>query len=130
MKNLIAATGALALSVVATQALAEGDAAAGESVFRKCQACHVVDQEQNRVGPHLVGIINRPVASVDGFKYSNAMQEYAGTQATWTAEALTAYLADPRGVVKGTRMAFAGLKKEQEVADVIAFLTEKAGVTE
>ena len=104
-----------------------GDAEAGEKVFNKCKACHVVDEAKNRVGPHLVGIINRPIASADGFKYSKAMEEYAADDAVWDVERLSAYLADPRGVVKGTKMAFPGLKKDEDIANVIAYMNEEAG---
>jgi len=114
----------LALAGAATVAQA-ADAANGEKVFRKCKACHVVDKEQNRVGPHLVGVVGREVASVDGFRYSDAMVEW-GAGKVWDAATLDEYLADPRGVVKGTKMAFPGLKKETDRADVIAYL-EGAG---
>lgn len=107
-----------------TAAFADGDAVAGAKVFRKCAACHVVDEAKNRVGPHLVDIVGRPVASVDGYKYSNAMTSHADEVPEWTEEALDAYLRDPRGVVKGTKMAFAGLKKDEEVANVIAYLKD------
>lgn len=110
-----------------TAAYADGDAVAGAKVFKKCAACHVADEAKNRVGPHLVGIVDRPVASVEGYKYSKAMTEHAAEVPAWTVEALTAYLHDPKGVVKGTKMAFAGLKKDDEVADVIAYLKSAAG---
>ena len=100
---------------------AEGDPAKGEKVFRKCKACHVVNQEKNRVGPHLVAIIGRSAGAVEGFKYSKAMKE---SGITWTEENLSAYLSDPRGFIKGNRMAFAGLKKEVEIVNVIAYLKQ------
>ncbi len=112
---------ALFVLLASGPAWAEGDPAKGEKVFRKCKACHVVDQEKNRVGPHLVGIVGRSAASVEGFKYSKAMQ---GSGITWTEENLTAYLSDPRGFVKGNRMAFAGLKKEADIVNVIAYLKQ------
>ncbi len=121
-KFAVIALGATVITLGAAQAQ-EGDAEAGETVFRKCKACHVVDKEQNRVGPHLVGIVGRPVASVEDFKYSSAMQEHGGE---WTEEELDAYLADPRGMVKGTKMSFAGLKDEQDRLDVIAYLKSEA----
>lgn len=109
-----------------TAAFADGDAVAGAKVFKKCAACHVADEAKNKVGPHLMGIIDRPVASIEGFKYSNAMTEHAAEVPTWTEEALTDYLKDPRGVVKGTKMVFAGLKKDEELANVIAYLKDPA----
>lgn len=124
MKFTMIVAGAAALTAVATPSLAQ-DAAAGATVFRQCQACHVVDQEQNRVGPHLVGIVGRPVASVEGFNYSDAMRAY-GEGKVWDAETLTTYLADPRGTVEGTRMAFAGVKDPTQLADLIAYLENPA----
>jgi cytochrome c len=109
-----------------TAALADGDAVAGAKVFKKCAACHVATEAKNRVGPHLVGIVDRPVASVEGYKYSNAMTAMRMKFRHWTVEALNDYLHDPRGVVKGTKMAFAGLKKDEEVEDVIAYLKDPA----
>ena len=106
----------------ASIAHAEGDPAAGERVFRQCQACHVIDAEQNRVGPHLVGIFGREAGAVDGFNYSPAM---AGSGIVWDDDTIAAYLADPRGYIAGNRMAFAGLRQEQQIADVIAYMKSK-----
>lgn len=109
-----------------TAALADGDAVAGAKVFKKCAACHTATEEKNKVGPHLVGIVDRPMASIADYKYSKAMTEHAAEVPAWTVEALAAYLKDPKGVVKGTKMAFAGLKKDDEVANVIAYLKAPA----
>ncbi len=100
---------------------AEGDPEAGATVYRQCQACHVLDAEQNRVGPHLVGIFGREAGAVDGFNYSPAM---ANSGIVWDDETIAAYLADPRGYIPGNRMAFAGLRQEQQIADVIAYMRE------
>lgn len=107
-------------------AFADGDAAKGAKIFKKCAACHTATEEKNKVGPHLVGIIDRPIASIEDYKYSKAMTEHATEVPTWTVEALEAYLRSPKGVVKGTKMAFAGLKKDDDVEDVIAYLTDPA----
>ena len=104
-----------------------GDAVAGQKVYRKCVACHMIgDGAKHRIGTHLNGIVGRAVASIDGYKYSKGMLEYAKTQATWTEAALDAYLANPRQTVKGTRMAFVGLKKEKDRQDVIAYMKQTA----
>ncbi len=101
----------------------DGDAAAGEKVFRKCLACHMVGEDaQNRVGPMLNGVVGRAVGAVEGFKYSSGFEERAAAGETWTPEALDAFLEKPRDYVKGTKMAFAGLRKEEERANVIAYL--------
>ena len=115
---------AAALALAAPLALAEGDAAAGEKVFKKCKACHIIDKEKNRLGPHLIGIIGREAGSIDGFKYSKAMQE-AGI--TWDETTIDEYLADPKGYVPKNKMAFPGLKKEKDRANVIAYLKEATG---
>ncbi len=99
--------------------VAAADPAEGEKVFRKCKACHVADKEQNRVGPHLVGLVGRPVASVDDFRYSDAMQDFGGE---WSYDRLDTFLTDPKGTVSGTKMSFAGLKKEEDRASVVAYL--------
>ena len=103
-----------------TQTAAAGDAAAGEKVFRKCKACHTVDQGgANRVGPNLYGIVGRAKASAPDYSYSPAM---AGLGGTWTEAELDTYLADPKGAVPGTKMSFPGLKKEADRVNVIAYL--------
>ena len=88
--------------------MADADPAQGEKVFGRCKACHVVDKEQNRVGPHLVGIIGREAGSVETFKYSDAMKN---SGKTWDEATLAAYLQDPKGYIPGNKMAFPGLKK-------------------
>jgi cytochrome c len=110
-----------ALTLGSSIALAQGDVEAGEKVFNKCKACHVPDEAQNRVGPHLVGIFGREAGSVEGFKYSDAMKE---SGVTWSEETIAEYIADPRGYIKGNRMAFVGLKDDEEIADLIAYLKE------
>jgi cytochrome c len=102
------------------------DAAAGAQAFRQCQACHAVDQEQNRVGPHLVGIIDRPVASVEGFTYSDGMLAFAEGDKTWDEETMAGFLANPRQTVEGTKMAFAGVRNEEQIANIIEYLKDPA----
>ena len=104
----------------ASPALASGDVAAGEKVFKKCKACHVVDAEKHKTGPHLVNIMGRAAGSADGYKkYSDAMK-LSGI--VWNEETLDGYLEKPKAYVKGTRMIFAGLRKEEDRANVIAYL--------
>lgn len=113
--------GALLTVGYSAPVLAAGDVAAGEKVYRKCKACHVVNKEQNRVGPHLVGIFGRTAGTVEGFRYSKAM---VASGIVWTEETIGAYLQDPKGYIKGNRMAFPGLKKEVDVVNVIAYMKE------
>lgn len=113
------------LAAAATGARADGDAAAGEKVFKKCMVCHDVGASaKNKVGPELNGIVGRPVASVADYKYSPAMTEFGAGGKVWDAETLHTYLADPKSLVPKTKMAFAGLKKDQEVLDVIAYMNQ------
>lgn len=100
-----------------------GDPANGAKVFRQCQACHVLEPGQNRVGPTLHGIIGRTAGTVEGFKYSEANKS---SGKVWTEEAMFTYLEDPRASIPGTIMAFAGLKKEQDRLDVIAYIQEES----
>lgn len=123
MKLIRSAAALLALgAVVSAPAFAEGDAAAGEKVFKKCMACHTTEAGKNKVGPSLHGIVGRPAGSVEGFKYSKASASAAEEGLVWTEEKLAEYLPNPRAFMPGTKMAFAGLKKDTEVADLIAYL--------
>lgn len=100
-----------------------GDAAAGEKVFRKCKACHQVGEgAENKVGPILNDIVGRTVGSVEGFKYSSTFTDMNAEGKVWTAEELAAFLEKPKSYAKGTKMAFAGLRKEDDRANVIAYL--------
>lgn len=116
---------AAAVTLSAGAALADGDAKAGATVFKKCGACHTATEATNKVGPSLMGIVGRPVATVEGYAYSPAMKTF-GEGKTWDEATLASYLADPKGTVKGTKMSFAGLKKAEDVANVIAYLKDPA----
>jgi cytochrome c len=98
------------------------DAAAGEKVFNQCRACHAVDQEQNRVGPHLIGVFGREAGSLESFdRYSDAMKN---ADITWNEETIKEYLKDPRGYIPGNIMAFPGVKNEEDLDNLIAYLKE------
>jgi len=114
-----AALAASALILPATAAAA-GDAAAGAQLFKvQCGACHATEAGKNLIGPSLAGLIGRKSGSVAGFHYSPANRD-AGI--TWNAEVLDKYLANPRAVVPGTIMPYAGLKNDAQRADLIAYL--------
>lgn len=116
---------AIASLAISGSAFADGDAAKGKKVFVKCKACHVLDKEKNKVGPHLVGIIDRTIASVDGFKYSkgaDSMMAFAEGGKVWDEATLAEYLKKPKALIKKTKMAFPGLKKDQQIADLIAYM--------
>lgn len=118
-----AAVAAALLALVPAEAQ-EGDAAAGKRVFNKCRACHEAGAERNKVGPHLVGVVGRPAASVESFaaKYSPAMKDAAAKGLVWDEATLAEYLKDPRAMIPKTKMAFPGLKDDADIADVIAYL--------
>lgn len=98
--------------------------AAGEKAFRACKACHQVgDKAKHRVGPALNGIVGHPAGAADGFKYSKALQGVAEDGMVWTEENLTAFLADPRGFIKGNRMTFNGVRKDEDIDAIIAYLS-------
>jgi cytochrome c len=105
------------------EVFAAADAAAGEKVFAKCKACHKVDGT-NATGPHLDGVIGRTVGGVEGFGYSDGMKAHGGA---WDPETLQAFLANPKGVVAGTKMSFAGLPKVEDRANVIKYLETVGG---
>jgi cytochrome c len=111
--------------LMAGTALADGDAVKGEQIFKKCMACHSITDNKSKVGPSLVGVFGRKVASAEGFNYSDSMKEYGATGAVWDEATLNSYLENPKTVVAKTKMAFAGLKKDDERADLIAFLKTK-----
>lgn len=114
---------ALAMAAFGTGALAEGDAKAGKKVFKKCKACHTVKAGKNKVGPTLFGIVGAQAGQVEGFNYSKPL---ADSGLTWDAETLKAFLTKPRDVVPGNKMSFAGLKKEQQIDDLIAYLVAES----
>ena len=115
--------GAAAVVLFGAAQSAGQDIAAGEKLFGRCKACHAVGEgATNKVGPQLNGVVGRKAGGLEDFKYSSAMTEAGEGGLTWNDETLAAYLADPRGFVKGNRMAFAGIKKEEDLANVIAYL--------
>ncbi len=118
------ALAAIALTLVPAVAMAEGDPEKGKKVFNKCKACHFVDKEKNKVGPYLKGVVGRKAASVEKFKYSKAMKKKGEEGLVWTEENLAQYLKAPKKFVPGNKMAFAGLKKDEDIANVIAYLKQ------
>ena len=116
------------LVAFAGNAVAGGDPVKGEAVFHACRSCHSTDEGANRVGPSLFHIVDRPPASLGSFNYSDAMKAFGAAGHKWDEATLTTYLQAPRDVVPGTRMAFRGLKKPEEIADIIAYLKNPAAV--
>jgi cytochrome c len=123
MKLLLALVAAFLC--LAAPALAEGDAIAGKTVFRKCMPCHSTEPI-TRVGPTLAGIVGRPVASIEDYSYSDAMTAFADGGRVWSEAQLAEYLMAPKAMVPGTRMTFAGLRKIEDIANLIAYLKNPA----
>ena len=104
--------------------MAMGDANNGEKIFKKCAACHsIVKGGANKIGPALYNVVGRKVGAVSDYKYSKALSGYGKE---WTFEELNGYLIKPAKWIKGTKMAFAGLRKEQDRASVIKYLNQNS----
>lgn len=125
MKSLtkIAAILPFALGAVTMTATAQ-DAAKGEQLFKRCAVCHSLEEGGRKIGPSLYGVFGRKSGSLDGFRYSPAM---SGADITWDEETISAYLENPRGYIPGNRMAFPGLKAEQDRKDVVAYIKQATG---
>ena len=107
-----------------TALMAMGDVGNGEKIFKKCAACHsIVKGGANKIGPALYNVVGRKVGSVNDYKYSKALSEYGKE---WTFEELNGYLIKPAKWIKGTKMAFAGLRKETDRASVILYLNQNS----
>ena len=126
MKRLMTAAFALALALSASHSALAGDASNGKKLFnKKCKTCHTIEKDgKNKVGPKLYGAFGRKASTVEGYRYSNAFKEL---DLTWDDATLDKLLTKPRAFAKGTKMSFAGLKKQSERDDVIAFLKENGG---
>ena len=122
MKKLLVMSAAL--FAMASAAQAEGDPVMGEAVFMKCMACHAVGPDaKNKVGPALNGVVGSVIGKhPEDYKFSNALTELGDQGKVWDEANLTAWLKNPREFAKGNKMAFPGLKKDDEIADVIAYL--------
>ena len=111
---------ALAMALLSSGTAVAADIKAGEKVFKKCKACHYADREKHKTGPHLVNIIGRTAGSLEDYKkYSKAMK---ASGIVWDETTLADYLRAPKKYIKGTKMAFVGLKKDADIENVIAYL--------
>jgi cytochrome c len=120
-------------------ALAEGDAANGEKLFKRCMTCHALEEGQNKVGPSLHNIIGRTAGTVEGYRYSNINQTAAEVGLVWTEDKIVEYLADPQAFLESyisekggeasgrTKMAFK-LPKEEDRMDVVAYLKAQSSM--
>ena len=113
----------LLASLASATAVSAEDIKAGKKVFKKCKACHTLKPGDSRVGPTLYNVVGAPSGAAEGFRYSSAMTD-AGF--VWDEATLAAFLAKPKDVVPGTSMTFAGLKKEDDILNLIAYLKSEA----
>jgi cytochrome c len=112
---------AVLLAALSGTALAQ-DISAGERSWNKCRACHQLGETaKNGVGPHLNGLFGRHTGAVEGYSYSNANKN---ADITWDEAIFAEYIRDPRAKIPGTKMVFAGIKNEKEIADLTAFLKQ------
>ena len=117
-----AIAGSVELDIVgADGAKMSGDPEAGKTKFNQCATCHSLEAGKNKVGPTLYGIIGRVAGTVEGYNYSKANKE---SGITWTEQEMFVYLKNPKAKIPGTKMAFAGLKKAEDRANVIAYIQE------
>jgi cytochrome c len=110
---------AVAALSIPLQAHAAGDPDKGKTIFRQCSVCHSAEEGENRVGPSLFGVYGRKAGEAPAFNYSKAVKD---SGITWNDDTLAKYLTNPQDVIKGTRMAFPGLQKQQDRDDIIAYL--------
>ena len=122
------ATQAEAPAIPVADLMAKADPAKGEQLFKKCASCHSADKGAgNKVGPNLFGVVGRPIAHLGDFGYSTAMKNFSeGGKQVWDFEHLNHFLTAPKKYIKGTAMGFAGDKKDQERADIMAYLNSKS----
>ena len=104
--------------------MALGDVMSGEKIFKKCAACHSINKDgKNKIGPALYNVVGRAVGGVNDYKYSKALASY---NKEWTFEELNGFLTKPSSYLKGTKMSYAGLRKEKDRASVIKYLNQNS----
>ena len=107
-----------------TAIMAQGDIVSGEKIFKKCAACHSINKGgKNKIGPALYNVVGRTVGGVDDYKYSKTLASYGKK---WTFEELNGFLTKPSSYLKGTKMSYAGLRKEKDRASVIKYLNQSS----
>lgn len=130
MIRIASLAGLLALSfLLPSGVLAQGDVDKGEKEFKKCKACHSIDEDgKNKTGPNLWDVMNRGVAQKEGYKYSKALTKWAEENPEWTPELMDAWLTNSKKLVKGTKMNYRN-NKEKSRTDIVAYL-QSMGVQE
>lgn len=132
MKTLKFATALVAALAAGSAFAADGDAKKGAKVFKKCKACHQIGEDaKNKIGPILTGFLGRPIGTVGGFKgYSKAFKAKGEAGEIWTEENFIIFITKPKKWEKTTKMSFAGLKKEKDRANLLAYLKAEGACAE
>lgn len=123
MRTVLISTTIFLFSQPAAQAQ-EGDATAGEKLFRKCLICHSENADESRRGPALAGVVGRRAGTADGYPYSEAMRAAGVAGLVWEEEELAAFIKSPQAKVKGSWMSFSGVSRPKDIRDVIAYLKQ------
>ena len=110
---------AITILAISTTVYAEENLEKGKKVFRKCKACHSIEEGKKKLGPSLFGIFGREAGAVEGFRYSKPM---AAADFVWNEETLNNFLKNPKKYMKGTKMSFPGVRKEADMANLLAYL--------
>lgn len=119
-RSFLAALAVISFTLSAGMAQS-ADIEAGKKAFAKCKACHALEAGKNGIGPSLAGVFGRKSGTMAGFKYSDAM---TAKGIAWDEKTVAAYVADPKGYIPGNKMVFPGIKKESELADIVAYLKD------
>lgn len=125
MNRFVISAALLVLGTAAASAQSPaGDPAKGANVFKKCMACHAIGEgAKNKVGPELNGIVGRKMGAIEGFNYSDTLKEHNAKGDVWTEDVLSQYLQNPKAFMPGIKMVFAGLPKDGDRADLLAYLS-------
>ena len=114
----------MVMLLIALSSASAADLKKGKKVFNKCKACHTLVENKHRIGPSLHGIYGRKAGVASKYKFSRAMKKAGNSGLVWDDKSLTKYLSKPRSFIKGTKMAFAGIKKPRDMENLLAFLKE------
>ena len=114
----------MVMFLIALSSASAADLKKGKKVFNKCKACHTLVENKHRIGPSLHGIYGRKAGVASKYKFSRAMKKAGNSGLVWDDKSLAKYLSKPRSFIKGTKMAFAGIKKPEDMENLLAFLKE------
>ncbi|MAL63338.1 MAG: cytochrome C [Alphaproteobacteria bacterium] len=123
-KQFSKVTVSMVMLLIALSSASAADLKKGKKVFNKCKACHTLVENKHRIGPSLHGIYGRKAGVASKYRFSRAMKNAGNSGLVWDDKSLAKYLSKPRSFIKGTKMAFAGIKKPRDMENLLAFLKE------